>query len=290
MKTAWRVSLLLLAGACSSGAPASQPTNPAPVPSRPGPEPARPELGRTETVLSYPRTGAGISHYAFARRDSIVLTMPSGEEQVQTMARTAYLTLTWIAADSGTRITTTIDSMVADSGLTIPMQVLDSARGTRWTALRPPLGGLVNITGNRTSLLGDQIRDQLALLFPRLPADGVRPGLQWTDSTAAPARVSAFEANETSLTSSTAGELLTTGGVPIQVAITRSAAGEATQFGQTITVNSTGSDTLDYQFEKDGRISLVSGRRQTSLVVELSAIGQKVPASENSSISMRLLR
>lgn len=290
MRTVWRVSLLLLAGACSSSAPATKPTQPAPVPTKPGAEPARPEMGRSETALSYPKSGAGIQHYAFSRRDSIVLTMPTGEEQVQILARTAFLTLTWVAADSGTRITSTIDSMVADSGLTIPLAQLDSARGTRWTALRPPSGGLTGITGNRSSLLGDQIRDQLALLFPRVPADGVRAGLQWTDSTVAPARVSAFEANETSLSSATAGALLSSGGIPIQVTISRSATGEANQFGQTISLTSTGSDTLDYQFEKDGRISQASGHRSTSLVVELSAIGQKVPATESSVVSMKLLR
>jgi hypothetical protein len=216
--------------------------------------------------------------------------MPSGEQQVQILARTAFLTLTWVAADTGTKITTTIDSMVADSGLTIPAQLLDSARGTRWTALRPPTGGLIGITGNRSSLLGDQIRDQLVLLFPRLPAEGVRSGAQWTDSTQTPARVSAFEATEVSLSRSQAGELLSSGGVPIQVTMSRSATGEATQFGQAITINATGSDTLDYQFEKDGRVSQASGRRWTSLVVELAAIGQRVPANETSSVSMKLLR
>jgi hypothetical protein len=243
-----------------------------------------------EVVLTYPRTGAGISHYAFTRRDSVVATMPSGEEQVQILARTAYLTLTWVAADSGTRITTTIDSLVADSGLTLPMVALDSARGTRWTALRPVAGGLSGIAGNRNSLLGDQVRDQLVLLFPRLPADGLRPGARWTDSTEAPARVSAFEAQEISLTNSEAGQQLPSGAVPIQVTVSRSATGEATQFGQPMAVQATGSDTLDYQFGSDGKIFEVSGRRWTSLVVELSSIGQKVPANEISSVSMKLLR
>lgn len=288
MKIDRRVSLLLLASACSS-APATKPTNPSPVPTRPGQQPAPLQPSR-EVVLSYPRSGAGISHYAFTRRDSVVATMPSGEEQVQILARTAYLTLTWVAADSGTKITTTIDSLVADSGLTLPMVALDSARGTRWTAVRPAVGGLTGVAGNRNSLLGDQVRDQLMLLFPRLPADGLRPGGRWSDSTQTPARVSAFEADEISLTSSEAGQQLASGAVPIQVMVSRSATGEATQFGQPMSVKATGSDTLDYQFGGDGRILEVSGRRWTSLVVELSSIGQKVPANEISSVSMKLLR
>lgn len=288
MKFAWRVPLLLLAGACSSGAPAAKPSTPSPVPTRPGEQPSPLQPSR-EVVLGYPRSGAGISHYSFTRRDSVVATMPSGEEQVQILARTAYLTLTWVAADSGTKITSTIDSLVADSGLTISMAALDSARGTRWTAVRPPTGGLSGISGNRSSLLGDQVRDQLMLLFPRIPADGLRPGTHWSDSTQAPARVSAFEAEEISLTSSEAGQLAA-GAVPIQVTVSRSAIGEATQFGQPMSVKATGSDTLDYYFGSDGKVLEVSGRRWTALVVELSSIGQSVPANEISSVSMKLLR
>jgi hypothetical protein len=215
--------------------------------------------------------------------------MPSGEEQVQVLGLTAYLTLTWIAADSGARITTTIDSVVSDSGLVLPVVVLDSARGTRWTALRPPSGGLSGLTGTHSSLLGDQVRDQLALLFPRLPPGGVRPGAHWTDSTQAPARVSAFEALESSVTSSDAGQPMPSGVLPIQVTASRHASGEATQFGQAITIKATGSDTLSYQLATDGRVLEAGGHRWTSLVVELSAIGQSVPATEISSLSMTLL-
>jgi hypothetical protein len=243
-----------------------------------------------ELVYRYPRSGTGISHYAFSQRDSVVATMPSGEEQVQVLGRTAYVTLTAIATDSGAYITATVDSVVPDSGLVLPAVVLDSARGTRWTALRPPIGGLSGVTGNRSSLLGDQVRDQLALLFPRLPPDGARPGGQWTDSTEAPARVSAFEALESTVTGSEAGQPGPGGELPILVTASRNAKGEATQFGQAITVTASGSDTLTYQFGPAGRILSADGRRWTSLVVELSAIGQSVPAREISSLSMTLLR
>lgn len=241
-------------------------------------------------VFRYPTSGAGIARYAFSRRDSVVATMPSGEEQIQVFGRIAYLTVTSIAADSGSRLTATIDSVVADTGLMLSAAVVDSARGTRWTALRLPPGGLTGVTGTRTSLLGDQVRDQLALLYPRLPADGARPGAHWTDSTTAPARVSAFEGLETSVTTSAAGPLSPQGALPIQVTATRSAKGEATQFGQVISITATGSDTLTYQFGSDGRVLAADGRRWTSLVVEVTAIGQSVPAREISTLGMTLLR
>ncbi len=227
--------------------------------------------------------------YAFSRRDSVAATMPSGESQVQTLASTAYLTIAWIAADSGTRITATADSIVADSGQTLPMAVLDSARGTRWTALRPPGGGLTGLSASKTSLLGDQIRDQLALLFPRLPADGAHPGGRWEDSAQAPTRVSAFEANEIFHFSAEAGQVAE-GTLPIQLLIARSASGEATQFGQAIALKATGSDTLSYRLATDGRVLEAGGLRWTSLVVELSSIGQTVPVTEVSRLRMTLVR
>jgi hypothetical protein len=228
--------------------------------------------------------------YAFARRDSVAATMPSGESQVQMLACTAYLTISWIASDSGTKITSTVDSVVADSGLMLPFAVVDSARGTRWTALRLPTGGLTGLSATKTSLLGDQIRDQFALLFPRLPADGAHPGTRWEDSTQFPARVSAFEANETFHFANEAGQLDGSGALPIQALVSRAATGEATQFGQPITLKANGTDTLNYRLSGDGRVLEVGGSRWTSLVVELSSIGQTVPVTEVSSLRMTLLR
>jgi hypothetical protein len=249
----------------------------------------RPEPGRDVTVR-YPRNGAGMVRYAFARRDSVAATMPSGEAQVQMLASTAYLTIAWIAADSGTKITGTVDSVVADSGMTLPLAVLDSARGTRWTALRPAGGGLTGLSGSKTSLLGDQIRDQLMLLYPHLPTDGAHPGNRWEDSTSFPARVSAFEATVISHVSHEADQVDGAGTLPIRALIGRTATGDATQFGQPITLKATGTDTLDYRLGGDGRVLEVNGTRWTSLVVELSSIGQTVPVTEISRLRMTLLR
>ena len=280
---------LAIAG-CGSGA-SGRPSQPVPAaaPSKPGVETPRPEPGR-DIRVRYPRSGAGTTRYAFSRRDSVTATMPSGESQVQLLACTAYLTISWIASDSGTKLTTTVDSVVADSGTALPFAVVDSARGTRLTALRPPGGGLTGLSTSRTSLLGDQIRDQLALLFPRLPADGAHPGARWDDSTQAPARVSAFEANESFHFANQAGEVDGGGALAIQALVSRAATGEATQFGQPITLKASGTDTLNYRLSGDGRVLEAGGSRWTSLVVELASIGQTVPVIEVSSLRMTMLR
>lgn len=252
----------------------------------PGPvEPAR------ATMIRYPTAGGGLLRYALARRDSIVATMPTGESQMQLLGHTAFVTISWIAADTGTRVTAQVDSVVADSGLTSYTASLDSARGLRWSALRLPNGRLTAVSTGRGSLVGDQIRDQFQLLFPVLPAAGAHPGDAWTDSTTRPTRVSAFEANETALTSSVAAATLTRGNLlEIATVRLRRASGEGTQFSQAMTVQASGTDTLTYRLATDGRVIEVAGNRNTDLVVQLPSIGQSVPAHESSTLRMTLLR
>jgi hypothetical protein len=289
VNSSWRAAILLLGAACASGTPSARPTGPAPAP-RPTLDPGRVEPARA-TTIRYPASGGGFLRYALARRDSIVATMPTGEGQMQILGRTAYVTISWVAADTGTRITTLVDSIVADSGLTNFAASLDSARGLRWTALRLPSGRLTAVSSGRGSLVGDQIRDQVHLLFPVLPLTGAHPGEAWTDSTTRPTRVSAFEANETALTTSVAAETLTSGNLfEIAAVRVRRATGEGTQFSQAMTVQATGTDTLTYRLAIDGRVVQVTGNRNTDLVVQLPSIGQSVPAHESSILRMTLLR
>jgi hypothetical protein len=287
----WRVAVLLLGAGCSSGStpPPAQPS-PTPPPPKPSIDPLRVEAA-PDLVIRYPKGGAGISRYAFSRRDSVIATMPSGDAQVQILGRTAFVTLTWVAADTGTRLTATVDSAVADSGLTGLAPMLDSARGSRWTAVRRPGGRLTDLTGGPRSLIADQVRDQLQLLFPLLPPDGAHPGATWSDSTTATARVSAFEATETALGATRAESMVTaSGALPLLVVRTRSATAQGTQFGQPMTLRATGSDTLTYHIAPDGRVLAVEGIRLTDLVVDLPSSGQSVPARERSALRMILLR
>jgi hypothetical protein len=103
--------------------------------------------------------------------------------------------------------------------------------------------------------------------------------------------VSAFEANETALTTSVAAETLTSGNLfEIAAVRVRRATGEGTQFSQAMTVQATGTDTLTYRLAIDGRVVQVTGNRNTDLVVQLPSIGQSVPAHESSILRMTLLR
>jgi hypothetical protein len=232
-----------------------------------------------------------MARYALSRRDTVTATMPSGDTQVQVLGRTAFVTLSWVASDTGAKVTATIDSVVADSGLTGLFTMLDSARNARWEGFRGPGGHLTELAGGPKSLIGDQVRDQVRLLFPALPPDGAHPGAVWHDSTTATARVSAFDATETTQSDYRAESLLTpTGALPITALRMRTVTGEGTQFGQAMTVRATGRDSLEYQVTPDGRVLLVQGLRLTDLVVDVPDVGQSVPAHERTAFRMTLVR
>lgn len=289
----WRLAGLLLGAACASGTPASRPATPAPsspsVP-RPNVDPARTDPAAASAVR-YPTRGGGIARYAFTRRDSVLATMPSGESQLQVLGRTAYLTLTWVASDSGTRLTAVVDSIRADSGLAALVPLLDSARAARWTARRDLAGRLTVETASSPSLAAAQVQDELLLLSLPLPPEGANAGASWTDSTSGPARVSAFAITEMARIEAHADPAPAAGGaLPVTLYRVRTASGEASQFGQPISVTATGADTLVYHLAADGRVLQVAGQRWTDMVVSLPSIGQTVPARESSRLLLTLLR
>lgn len=290
MSAAWCAAVLLLGAACAGSAPPARTPAPSPGPvDRPNIDP-----GRTDTPadgsIRYPSSGAGVTRYLLARRDSITVTMPSGETQLQVSASTAFATLTWTATDSGTRISATVDSLVADRDLPLPFAQIDSAHQARWTFFRAPNGRITDVNGGPASLRGDQVRDELVLLFPPLPEGGARPGASWSDSAFIPARVSAFEASEQAVVlAQAAPHSGPRASLSVVVIRTRTASGEGMQSGQAITVRATGVDTLDVVLALDGRVESASGTRVTNLVVDLPAIGQSVPVHQVSFLRATLL-
>lgn len=290
MPAAWRAVVLLLGAACAGGSgPAPRPA-PAPGPAqRPTMDPGRTDAP-AEVAVRYPVAGAGVTRYVLNRRDSIAVTMPSGESQLQMSGSTAWASLRWSATDSGTHFAATVDSLQSDQDLPIPFEQVDSVQQARWTFFRTPTGRIVHLTGGPASLRGDQIRDQLVLLFPPLPAGGARPGAVWADSAAFPTRVSAFEATEQAAVEVRAAAVPgPRGSLGVTLDRRRTAEGAGTQFGQAITVRATGTDTLEVVLGLDGAVQSAAGTRVTSLVVELPAIGQAVPVHQVSFLRATVL-
>ncbi len=250
------------------------------------PEPARLLRAR------YPTSGGALARYALTRRDSVVSQMPGGEVQTQLRSRTAFVTVSWIATDSVTRLTATIDSAVEDPAAPVPVLQLDSARGTRWTAERRPGGPLTNFAGSSRSLVGDQVRDELALLFPSLPPTGAGPGDVWSDSTSQPVRLGGFEVVEAGRGEHRAEEVVHLQGsdaLVIATIRTRRAQGETTQFDQPIEITAAGTDSLRHAVAADGRVLAASGARRTELTLTFPAVGQSIATQESIHLTFRLL-
>src|SRR5215213_11712051 len=184
----------LLLAACSSGtAGPGQPGTPSPEPGNPAPGTPSPNGGATGIIYLPLREAS----YALVRHDSLTLQLPGGANQLQLIDRTAYLRVTLAPDTSGYLATIVLDSLQAAVGgvPASPDSVLP-ARGTRWTASLKPDGELSALKADRTTTLGDQIGSNLRTLFPGLPTSGVRPGMEWTDTTEVPIRADAFDAVE----------------------------------------------------------------------------------------------
>ncbi len=289
-----RAAWLLLGAACAGGTATPPSASPAPgappAAARPGdaPRPLEPAAQAAERVR-YPRTGSGRQQYAFLRRDSIVVSMPSGEEQLQETASTSYLTLTWTAADSGIRFEAVVDSVVNDPDFPVPPVQLDSVRRSQWAFRQATTGAITGVVGRPASFRGEQLRDQLLLLYPVLPEDGAALYTSWRDSTAAPTRISAFPAQALVQLEARA-EPRQGRGLRVVTTRRRSAEGQSTLATQAVTVRATGVDSLVTELDGDARVLDATVHRVTDFVVELPAIGQTVPGREVSFLRMTLLR
>ena len=175
------VLAVLAVAACSSGTTANPPApTPAPKPGEPAP-PAPTTPGKGPAVAYKPfRAGA----YRLERHDSLTLQYPGGATQEQVRDRVAYLHVTVAdAASPGTfGVTVVLDSLQAlESGQPASPDSVLAARGTRWTATLSPTSGLGPLTVDRQGTLPDELTGRLGLLFPGLPAGGVREG--WSGAT-----------------------------------------------------------------------------------------------------------
>ena len=94
-----------------------------------------------------------------------------------------------------------LDSLQAfENGQPASPDSMAAARGTRWTATLSPTGGLGALTPDRTGTLPDELTGRLRLLFPALPAGGVREGMEWTDTTEYRLTADAFPGSERAVT------------------------------------------------------------------------------------------
>jgi hypothetical protein len=282
----WHLAVFLgLACAPPKPAPGGPPA-PAPGPTPPGESPAP-----TNEKGIQLRTD-GVYRYALGRRDSLVAQMPSGESQVQVTGQTAYVTISLQPTPSGTQFSAVLDSVRPDPDITIPSTQLDSAEKARWTSKLQPSGWLDSLKASKRSFLADEVRDQVNLLFPIVPTEGVRAGATWEATGSVPARLSVVDLTETVAASGSAGQVTSADGVrfvPVTVVRSTSGQGSSMQSAQPLDLSATGRDSLDYRLSSDGRVLAAEGTSSRTMTLTVRDVGQTVPVTQDSRVTFQLL-
>jgi hypothetical protein len=279
-------AILVSAAACApaaTGGPAPAPAGAPPAAAAPAADGAATteREGRGRALRLQPDPHARI---VVQRVDTVSMELPAGS-QVQTFERAAYITS--IAERSGEeyRMTFVLDSVVAEAGSFLPPDSLTAAAGSRWTARLRPDGQLLDLTldsvrGRPRTGVGDQTARTLEVLFPVLPAEGVRAGAAWSDSVSTRIETGGFNVTERGLVRYTAAD--GAGGIQVVGTAALRQEGSGSQFGQELEMSGEGSRTITYRLDANGRLLGASGTDGAALQIIVPAVGQTVPLTQNS--------
>lgn len=287
MKPALAVLVAVTLAGCSSATTRTgEPPGPTPEPGAPIPNTPAP----TGVIYRPVREAA----YTLQRHDSLSLQLPGGANQLQSIDRTAYLRVMIVPDTAGYLATIILDSLQASAG-GVPA-VLDSltpARGTRWTARLTPEGRLSSMTADRSSTLGDQVGTNVRSMFPGLPPGGVRPGMEWTDTSEVPLKADAFEATERALTHYRASEgddARARKAIKLESNGTYERSGKGTQFDQQLEMTAAGNRSAVHYLSQDGYLVSAQGTDAGNMTITVPAVGQTVPVKQTGTYVITPLR
>src|SRR6266576_2186032 len=264
---------------CSPKNPSSQPTpvNPPPAAPPPGaPRPSgQPGLRLGPSVLRY------IAHQSLHAEQQL----QPGQTQVIERGTRLFLTATIVgpADSSGYRLTFTVDSIALDSGTTLPPNIdLTAARGLVYDG-RLSSAGVARIT-----LLSDSTRSAafvqllglLRTFYPRLPREGLVPGAEWTDTTAADDRA-VIDVTRRSVNRSRVATWEDHGGIRalrLDVTASYTLSGKGTQANQPVEVSGAGIETTRHFVAADGRYLGAEDTDSSTLSVTFPYQSVTIPA------------
>ena len=270
----------LVLAACSSGTTANPPA-PTPTPKPGEPAPPSPTTPGTGPAVAYKPFRAAA--YRLERHDSLTLQYPGGATQEQVRDRIAYLHVTVAEAPSpGTfGVTVVLDSLQAlESGQPASPDSVLAARGTRWTATLSSTAGLGPLTVDKQGTLPDELTGRLGLLFPALPAGGVREGMEWSATT------------EYRLTSYTAVASDAPGarkGITLESSGSYQRTGTRTQADQALEMSASGTRHQSHLLGLDGILISAQGNDVGDMTITIPSVGQTVPVKQRGSYSVTSL-
>jgi hypothetical protein len=276
----------LLLAACSSNTAGGGPGAPAPAPGPPRPGTVTPTAGGKGPAITYrPARSVG---YRLERHDSLTLQYPGGATQEQIRDRIAqfHLTVAESGAPGAYQVVIVLDSLQAlENGVPVPPDSIAAAIGARWTGSLTPNGDLSPLKADRAGTLTDELTGRLQLLFPRLPAGGVRDGTEWTDSTSYKLVADAFPGTEHVITryhaAGSEGKTVT-----LQGAGSYSRSGTRLQGDQELQMAATGARHGAQQIGFDGIMLSSRGNDAGDMTITVPAVGQTVPVKQSGSYSI----
>ena len=252
---------MLLAAAAAACAGKSAPVTAA----RPASNPAAP------AALLLPQTWR--ARVQLDRRDSIVLTLPAGETQLEQMRRHASFTLT---VGPRAAVTIRLDSLeMSPPAGPASLPVV----GTVWTGRM--LGtGVDWFTTAGAGPVVEELRVDIAGFFPHLPSGGIVAGSQWQDTSATKGRVDIFETTERLTTQWLAGKDTTVAGahlLPLRATSGLEQSGKGTGAGVEMKMTGQGSRSYTYYLSKSGQIDLVTRTDSVNVLISIPSSHQLVP-------------
>lgn len=279
--------LTLLAACAILGACGGGPKPVAPPAPQPGSAPVSPSAPVTASPLRYRLRGPLV--YEVFRYDSLFYAAMPGAPQ--TSGKRAILVIRPVP---GRTLETEVrlDSVEALEDSRLERPAVDSSLGTRWQMLLGPSGPQGPLLGGRRLIIPGQFEPLIRLLFPQLPADGLREGVTWSDSASFRIQLDAFEARETAVRASRGGAGRgagrEAGSLTVDATEQLRRTGTASQGGQTMSLQGTGARRLSYDFSPEGWVSGLSARDSLEVTVTVGAGGQTIPVRWRSTLIARL--
>lgn len=219
------------------------------------------------------------------RDDSIVLTLPSGDQQLQRFDRRAGITL---VMDGDGKVTLRLDSLTFrprnanDSVTPLGATWAGRADDARVNALRLTSGG--DLAAELTTVVRN--------LLPRLPAGGIRARMTWTDSASGAVRVNVFNANERRTVAWSSGSFSERPGGRVLAVRMREdfeQLGNGSQGGHKLTMTSQGRRIGTYYVTQDGRVSSAELDDSVAMLISIPTTKQVVPTMCYARTSVRFL-
>jgi len=280
----------VMLAACSSGTSANPPA-PTPAPRAGEPAPPAPTTPGHGPAVAYKPLRAGA--YRLERHDSLTLQYPGGATQEQVRDRVAYLHVTVAEASApGTfNVTILLDSLQAlESGQPVSPDSALAARGTHWTATLTSTGGLGPLAADKQGTLPDELTGRLRLLFPALPAGGVREGMEWGDTTEYRLTADAFPGTERAVTTYKAiASDASRKGITLQSTGSYQRTGTRTQADQELEMSATGTRRQSHLLGYDGILVSAEGNDVGDMTITVPTVGQTVPVQQRGTYSVTSL-